>query len=175
MVQGQSRAARLFLTVFCALFFAISFSYIIRAGRLTLVPIYDDVSYLNDAISRLTYLDAGGILGFLRSFTFMPAHSPVLAVIGTLGFLFGLARGFLIMVVAYLFFNWLVQNEQGQPEWIRDARSKVVLQSAGDWLISVLPEDPESLIRDIRNSRDTEPTEPPPEPFNPGPAAPTAP
>ncbi len=93
----------------------------------------------------------------------------------TLGFLFGLARGFLIMVVAYLFFNWLVQNEQGQPEWIRDARSKVVLQSAGDWLISVLPEDPESLIRDIRNSRDTEPTEPPPEPFNPGPAAPAAP
>lgn len=93
----------------------------------------------------------------------------------TLGFLFGLARGFLIMVVAYLFFNWLVQNEQGQPEWIRDARSKVVLQSAGDWLISVLPEDPESLIRDIRNSRDTEPNEPPPEPFNPGPAAPAAP
>ena len=93
----------------------------------------------------------------------------------TLGFLFGLARGFLIMVVAYLFFNWLVQNEQGQPEWIRDARSKVVLQSAGDWLISVLPEDPESLIRDIRSSRDTEPTEPPPEPFNPGPAAPAAP
>ncbi len=68
----------------------------------------------------------------------------------TLGFLFGLARGFLIMVVAFLFFNWLVQNEQGQPDWIRDARSKVVLQSAGDWLISVLPEDPETLIRDIR-------------------------
>ena len=90
----------------------------------------------------------------------------------TLGFLFGLARGFLIMVVAFLFFNWLVQNEQGQPDWIRDARSKVVLQSAGDWLISVLPEDPESLIRDIRNSRDAEPIEPPPEPFNPAPATP---
>ncbi|HEY9214087.1 MAG TPA: CvpA family protein [Ancylobacter sp.] len=92
----------------------------------------------------------------------------------TLGFLFGLARGFLIMVVAFLFFNWLVQNEQGQPDWIRDARSKVVLQSAGDWLISVLPEDPESLIRDIRNSRDAEPTEPPPEPFNPAPTTPPA-
>lgn len=88
----------------------------------------------------------------------------------TLGFLFGLGRGFLIMVVAFLFFNWLVQNEQGQPDWIRDARSKLVLQSAGDWLISILPEDPESLIRDIRNSRDAEPTEPPPEPFNPAPS-----
>ncbi|WAC26899.1 CvpA family protein [Ancylobacter sp. SL191] len=88
----------------------------------------------------------------------------------TLGFLFGLARGFLIMVVAFLFFNWLVQNEQGQPQWIRDARAKLVLQSAGDWLISILPEDPESLIRDIRSSKDAEPTEPPPEPFNPAPA-----
>jgi len=93
----------------------------------------------------------------------------------TLGFLFGLARGFLIMVVAFLFFNWLVQNEQGQPDWIRDARSRVVLQSAGDWLISILPEDPESLIREIRNSKDADPTEPPPEPFNPGPATPSAP
>ncbi|WP_371345623.1 CvpA family protein [Ancylobacter sp. IITR112] len=86
----------------------------------------------------------------------------------TLGFLFGLARGFLIMIVAFLFFNWLVQNEQGQPEWIRDARTKVVLQSAGDWLISILPEDPESLIREMRSSKDAEPTEPPPEPVAPG-------
>ncbi|MDR6951872.1 membrane protein required for colicin V production [Ancylobacter sp. 3268] len=92
----------------------------------------------------------------------------------TLGFLFGLARGFLIMVVAFLFFNWLVQNEQGQPDWIRNAHSRVVLQSAGDWLISVLPEDPEKLIRDIRSPKDAEPTEPPPEPVAPGPAAPPA-
>lgn len=92
----------------------------------------------------------------------------------TLGFLFGLARGFLIMVVAFLFFNWLVQNEQGQPEWIRNAHARVVLQSAGDWLISVLPEDPEKLIRDIRSPKDADSTEPPPEPFNPGPVAPPA-
>jgi len=94
----------------------------------------------------------------------------------TLGFLFGLARGFLIMVVALLFFNWLAQNEQGQPEWIRDARSRVVLQSAGDWLISVLPEDPEKLIREIRGPKDTdqEATEPPPEPVAPQQGTPPA-
>lgn len=94
----------------------------------------------------------------------------------TLGFLFGLARGFLIMVVAFLFFNWLAQNEQGQPEWIRDARSRVVLQKAGDWLISVLPEDPEKLIREIRGPKDTEQeaTEPPPEPVAPQQSAPPA-
>lgn len=88
----------------------------------------------------------------------------------TLGFLFGLARGFLIMVVAFLFFNWLVQNEQGQPDWIRNAHSRVLLQSAGDWLISVLPEDPEKLIRDIRAKKDGDASEPPPEPVSPAPA-----
>ncbi len=86
----------------------------------------------------------------------------------TLGFLFGLGRGFLIMVVAFLFFNWLSQNEQGQPGWIRDARSRVVLQSGGDWLISVLPDDPEGLIREIRGPKDAD-TEPPPEPTAPVP------
>ncbi|WP_197028286.1 CvpA family protein [Bosea sp. 117] len=93
----------------------------------------------------------------------------------TLGFLFGLARGFLIVVVAFLFFNWLVQSEQGRPDWIRDARSRVVLQSAGDWLISVLPEDPEKLIREMRQKdTDTEPTEPPPEPVTPPQPSPPA-
>lgn len=63
----------------------------------------------------------------------------------TLGFLFGLARGLLIVVVAYIFFDWLVPAKS-QPEAVRDARSKVVLKSAGDWLMSLLPEDPENAI-----------------------------
>jgi membrane protein required for colicin V production len=63
----------------------------------------------------------------------------------TLGFVFGLARGFLIVVVAFIFFNWLVPVKT-QPEMVRDARSRVVLKSAGDWLMSLLPEDPENTI-----------------------------
>ena len=63
----------------------------------------------------------------------------------TLGFLFGLARGLLIVVVAFLFFAWLVP-ERSQPEWVRGAKSKVVLQSTGQWLMSMLPDDPESTI-----------------------------
>ena len=90
----------------------------------------------------------------------------------TLGFLFGLGRGFLIVVVAFLFFNWLAQNEQGQPEWIRDARSRVVLQKAGDWLISVLPDDPERLIREFRKKDDADQAEPPPEGGTPAAPAP---
>lgn len=63
----------------------------------------------------------------------------------TLGFLFGLARGLLIVVVAFIFFDWLVPAKS-QPEAVRNARSRVVLQGTGDWLMSLLPEDPENTI-----------------------------
>jgi membrane protein required for colicin V production len=63
----------------------------------------------------------------------------------TMGFLFGLARGLLIMVVAFIFFDWLVPAKS-QPEGVRNARSRVVLQGTGEWLMSLLPEDPETTI-----------------------------
>src|SRR5262249_6107616 len=63
----------------------------------------------------------------------------------TLGFLFGLARGLVIVVIAFLFFAWLVPD-RSQPDWVRSAKSRVVLQGTGDWLMSMLPDDPESTI-----------------------------
>jgi membrane protein required for colicin V production len=63
----------------------------------------------------------------------------------TLGFLFGLARGLLIVVVAFVFFDWLVPAKS-QPSWVGNAKSRVVLKGTGDWLIGLLPEDPENTI-----------------------------
>ena len=57
----------------------------------------------------------------------------------TLGFLFGLARGFLIVVVAFAFFDWLVLPK-AQPKWMTDARSLTMLQNTKDYLISVSPD-----------------------------------
>jgi membrane protein required for colicin V production len=62
-----------------------------------------------------------------------------------MGFMFGLGRGLVIVVVAFLFFAWLVP-ERSQPEWVRSAKSRVVLQGTGEWLMSMLPDDPESTI-----------------------------
>jgi membrane protein required for colicin V production len=75
----------------------------------------------------------------------MVLDSKVGALDRTLGFLFGLGRGLVIVVVAFLFFAWLVPD-RSQPDWVRGAKSKVVLQSTGHWLMSVLPDDPESTI-----------------------------
>lgn len=75
----------------------------------------------------------------------MILDSRVGALDRTLGFLFGLARGLIIVVIAFLFFAWLVPD-RSQPGWVRGAKSRVVLQSTGQWLMSMLPEDPESTI-----------------------------
>lgn len=66
--------------------------------------------------------------------------SSIGALDRTLGFIFGAARGLLIVVVAMLFFNWLVEPEQ-RPVWVNEAKSKPLLDSLGAKLIAVLPEN----------------------------------
>ncbi|MDJ1156969.1 CvpA family protein [Chelatococcus sp. SYSU_G07232] len=82
----------------------------------------------------------------------------------TLGFLFGAARGLLICIVGFMFFNWLVP-EKMQPEWARNARARPFLQASGDRLMAMLPDDPESTILQKlkRPKTDGEPSEPPAE------------
>jgi membrane protein required for colicin V production len=75
----------------------------------------------------------------------MILDSRIGALDRTLGFLFGLGRGLLIVVVAFLFFTWLVPEKQ-RPDWITSAKSRTVLQGTGDWLMSLLPDDPENTI-----------------------------
>jgi membrane protein required for colicin V production len=75
----------------------------------------------------------------------MVLDSRVGALDRTLGFLFGLGRGLIIVVIAYMFFDWLVPD-RSKPEWVLHAKSKVVLSSAGDWIKAQLPDDPENAI-----------------------------
>ncbi|HLJ01552.1 MAG TPA: CvpA family protein [Bradyrhizobium sp.] len=75
----------------------------------------------------------------------MILDSRIGALDRTLGFLFGLARGLLIVVVAYEFFVWLVPDPQ-RPTWVSGAKSRTVLDSTGEWLKALLPDDPENTI-----------------------------
>jgi membrane protein required for colicin V production len=88
----------------------------------------------------------------------MVLDSRVGALDRTLGFLFGLARGLVIVVVAFMFFNWLVPD-RSQPEWVRSAKSRVVLTGTGQWLMSMLPEDaPNTILNKLKKPKpeDTE-------------------
>jgi membrane protein required for colicin V production len=128
-------------------------------------------SYVNNDIVATAAVVAGTFLLTLLvvsvvtvRFSDMVLDSRVGALDRTLGFLFGLARGLIIVVVAFLFFAWLVPSKT-QPAWIANAKSKVVLQSTGDWLMSMLPDDPEStILKRFKKPlpEDSEPAEVPP-------------
>ncbi|MGH6770419.1 MAG: CvpA family protein [Xanthobacteraceae bacterium] len=127
-------------------------------------------TYFNNDIIAAGAVIGGTFLGTLLivsiitvRFSDMVLDSRVGALDRTLGFLFGLARGLIIVVVAFLFFDWLVP-QRTQPTWVANAKSLSVLQSTGGWLISMLPDDPEGLYQKYKKRREnTEPQEPAPE------------
>lgn len=67
----------------------------------------------------------------------------------TLGFIFGGARGVLICIIGFLFFNWLVKPDM-QPEWAKSARTRPLLENAGASIMAMLPDDPEATLRNLR-------------------------
>jgi membrane protein required for colicin V production len=96
----------------------------------------------------------------------MILDSRIGALDRTLGFLFGAARGLLLAVVGFLFFNWLVADKQ-QPSWVKDAKLKPLLESTGSTLMGFLPEDPEKALKQLQRPkldgeapREPEPTPP---------------
>ncbi len=108
--------------------------------------------YLNNDILAAGVTVAGVFLGTLIIVSVITVRisdkildSRIGALDRTLGFLFGLARGFLIVVVAFLFFDWLVPAKS-QPSWVSNAKSRIVLLGTGEWMKSLLPEDPENTI-----------------------------
>jgi len=90
--------------------------------------------------------------------------SKIGALDRTLGFVFGVVRGFLIAVVLFLFYGWLVP-ETKQPKWVADARSKPLLEATGEKLRDFVPQDVEQMIADLKPKKGAPANEePPPEP-----------
>jgi membrane protein required for colicin V production len=115
--------------------------------------------------------------------------SKIGALDRSLGFVFGVARGFLLAVVAFAIFNWLVAEKQ-QPQWVKDAKTRPILTATADRVIAMLPEDAEHTIEnwlkagkagvtapDEPNDQTSAPAPTPDKavPATPAPAAPAAP
>ena len=71
--------------------------------------------------------------------------SKIGALDRTLGFVFGVARGFLLAVVAFAIFNWLVSDKQ-QPEWVTTAKTRPILTVTADKIVALLPQDAAATI-----------------------------
>ena len=58
----------------------------------------------------------------------------------TLGFFYGLARGFVLVAIAYLFYGWLLPVEK-QDAWVKDAKSLPMIKLVGEKLLALMPPD----------------------------------
>ena len=58
----------------------------------------------------------------------------------TLGFLYGLARGLVLVAIAYLFYGWLTPSER-QEDWVRKAQTLPVISTVGNLLLGFVPPD----------------------------------
>jgi membrane protein required for colicin V production len=65
------------------------------------------------------------------------------AIDRALGFVFGALRGLLLVVIAVLFFDWLVQIP---PGWVANAQSRPMLETLGAKLMAALPDDIEAAL-----------------------------
>jgi membrane protein required for colicin V production len=69
--------------------------------------------------------------------------SRVGALDRTLGFLFGLARGFLLVAIVFILFSALARD---QPTWITEARSYPILKQTQVAIESLMPLNPEQYL-----------------------------
>lgn len=70
----------------------------------------------------------------------------------TLGFMFGALRGLLIVVVALMLFNGLVQREK-RPTWVTNAKSLPILTEIGGRITAALPENIQETITGFFGSK----------------------
>jgi membrane protein required for colicin V production len=82
--------------------------------------------------------------------------SPLNALDRSLGFLFGIARGVLVVALAFLLGQLLLwENEdEPRPEWVEGARALPIIEYSANLLAVALPEDilnlPASILDNLR-------------------------
>ena len=104
----------------------------------------------------------------------MVLDSRVGALDRTMGFIFGLARGFLLVAIVFILFSALARD---QPTWITEARSYPILKQTQVAIESLLPANPEQYLPGSKKegAPEGQPGAPGTEPAAPSDAAPAAP
>ncbi len=67
--------------------------------------------------------------------------SALNAIDRSLGFVFGLLRGAVLICLAYLFFLWLVPDRNNQPALLAAARSLPLIERGSSALLAMVPEE----------------------------------
>ncbi len=73
------------------------------------------------------------------------------------------ARGLVLVVIAYLFYGWLIPVDR-QEEWVKNARSLPVIQSVGEVILSLVPPDIAETLTNSSILTNQPPAQQPPPP-----------
>jgi membrane protein required for colicin V production len=92
----------------------------------------------------------------------MILDSKIGALDRTLGFVFGAVRGLLLAIVAFMFYGWLMPDENKQPDWVKNARTKPILQAGGAKVHEMLPDDLDTLVTKFKTKKAAPANEEPP-------------
>lgn len=135
-------------------FVAEVFSIVAWAGALAVgvygykpaTPIVEDITGIDGALGELI---AGGVLFIAALIIFMilaRLASGTLQMVGlgavdrSLGFLFGLLRGAVLVCVAYLLVLWAEPDPQDHPTWLTEAKSLPLVVAGSDMLVTLVPD-----------------------------------
>jgi membrane protein required for colicin V production len=78
----------------------------------------------------------------LSSFLSRNIRSGALGAIDrSLGLLFGLARGAILVCLAYMLMIWVMPQEKERPAWLQQARSLPMVANAAEYLRTLVPAD----------------------------------
>ncbi|NTU76712.1 MAG: CvpA family protein [Alphaproteobacteria bacterium] len=74
----------------------------------------------------------------------------------SLGFVFGLVRGFLVLCLVYLVLTWVWPEADDQPTWLSESRVSPILAGGADMLRDFIPEEEqEAAAEKIREKRES--------------------
>ena len=151
MVRGFTREV---LSIFSWAMAAVAALYFTPRYYEPLLPYID-----NPSIAQIVFAAAVFIITLIivSLITFRISDKVLDSRVGaldrSLGFIFGLARGFLLVAIVFILFTALARD---QPEWVRDARSYPLLQRTQVAIESLGKRPAVRAIADDRMARDGE-------------------
>jgi len=141
MVRGFTREV---LSIFSWAMAAVAALYFTPRYYEVLLPYIDNPSIAQIAFAAGVFIITLIIVSFITfRISDKVLDSRVGALDRTLGFVFGLARGFLLVAIVFILFTALARD---QPDWVRNARSYPILQRTQVAIESLLPMKPEQYL-----------------------------
>ncbi len=76
------------------------------------------------------------------------------AIDRSLGFVFGLVRGVLVVCLIYLFLSWIWPKPDSMPNWLLEARTRPFMAHGAEMIQSAIPKDQKATAQAAREKAD---------------------